>query len=67
MVFQIQTEYDIVRIVEKKFLIVTQTELVNVKRVIFDLELLKWRKKMNNEAIKKINGHLERIEKNEID
>lgn len=61
MVFQIQTEYDIVRIVEKKFLIVTQTELVNVKRVIFDLELLKWRKKMNNEAIKKLNRQLERI------
>ena len=61
MVFQIQTEYDIVRIVEKKFLIVMQTELVNVKRVIFDLELLKWRKNMNNEAIKKLNRQLERI------
>ena len=61
MVFQIQTEYDIVRSVEKKFLIVMQTELVNVKRVIFDLELLKWRKNMNNEAIKKLNRQLERI------
>lgn len=54
MVFQIQTEYDIVRIAEKKFLIVAQTELVNVKPEIFDLELSKWRCKMNNEAIKKI-------------
>ena len=65
MVFQIQTEYDIAQIVEKRLLIVTQTELVNVKPVIFDLELSKWRKKMNNEAIKKLNRQLERIEKNE--
>jgi NTP pyrophosphatase (non-canonical NTP hydrolase) len=41
--------------VAKKFLIVIQTELVNVKPVIFDLELSKWRNKMNNEAIKKIS------------
>ena len=61
MVFQIQTEYDIVQIVEKRLLIVTQTELVNVKPVIFDLELSKWRKKMNNEAIKKLKRQLERI------
>ena len=65
MVFQIQTEYDIVRIVAKKFLIVIQTELANVKPAIFDLELSRWRKKMNKEAIKKLNRQLERIEKNE--